>query len=63
MEHTSGEEGIPIQIQFEYLNANEEMELSKEYTVRYQPQEEFEPNRIKMLNSCDFRTAEERIYY
>ena len=25
MEHTSGEEGIPIQIQFEYLNANEEI--------------------------------------
>ena len=63
MDTTSDEEGVPIQIQFEFLNANEEFELSKEYTVKYQPQEEFELNRINILNSCDFRTQEERIYY
>ena len=27
------DEGFPIKIQFEFLNANEEMELSQEYTV------------------------------
>ena len=63
MEDTSEEEGIPVQIQFEYLNANEEMELSQEYTVKILPKDEFEPNRIRMINSCDFRTQEERIYY
>ena len=63
MQDTSNEEGIPIQIQFEFLNANEEMELSKEYSVIYQPQEDFETNRVYILNGCDFRTQEERIYY
>ena len=57
------EEGIPVKIQFEFLNAFEEMELSKEYTVKIDPKDEFEPNRINMINSCDFRTQEERIYY
>jgi hypothetical protein len=63
MQDTSDEEGIPIQIQFEFLNANEEMELSQVYTVRIQPTDDFETNRITMINSCDFRTQEERIYY
>ena len=61
------EEGFPIKIQFEFLNANEEMELSKEYTVKILSQknqsEDFETNRIKIINSCDFRTPEERFYY
>ena len=63
MQDTSEEEGIPIQIQFEFLNANEEMELSQVYTVKIQPTDDFETNRITMINSCDFRTQEERIYY
>ena len=63
MKDISDEEEIPIQIQFEYLNANEEMELSKPYTVNIQPQEELEVNRIRIINGCDFRTQEERIYY
>ena len=63
MQDTSDEEGIPIQIQFEFLNANEEMELSQEYTVKIQPNDDFETNRITMINNCDFRTQEERIYY
>ena len=61
------EEGKPVQIQFEFLNANDEMELSEEYTVKILSQknqsEDFETNRIKIINSCDFRTAEERFYY
>lgn len=61
------EEEFPIKIQFEFLNANEEMELSKEYTVKILSQknqsDEFETNRIKIINSCDFRTFEERFYY
>ena len=63
MKDIPDEEGIPIQIQFEFLNANEEMELSKPYDVTYQPQEEFDVNRLNMINQCDFRTQEERIYY
>jgi len=61
------EEGKPVQIQFEFLNANDEMELSEEFTVKILSQknqsEDFETNRIKIINSCDFRTAEERFYY
>ena len=62
------EEGKPVQIQFEFLNANDEMELSEEYTVKIlsqknQQSEYFEPNRLKIIKSCDFRTFEERIYY
>ena len=63
MQDTPDEEGIPIQIQFEFLNANEEMELSQIYTVKIQPTDDFEANRFTMINSCDFRTQEERIYY
>ena len=63
MEDISNEEGISIQIQFEYLNANEEMELSKPYNAKFQPQEDFDVNRLNIINSCDFRTQEERIYY
>ena len=63
MEDISNEEGISIQIQFEYLNANEEMELSNPYNVKFQPQEDFDVNRLNIINSCDFRTQEERIYY
>ena len=61
------DEGDPIKIQFEFLNANEEMELSKEYTVKILSQkmqsDDFETNRIKIINNCDFRTFEERFYY
>ena len=61
------EEGFPIKIQFEFLNANEEIELSEEYTVKILSQknqsEDFETNRVKIINQCDFRTAEERFYY
>jgi hypothetical protein len=61
------EEGFPIKIQFEFLNANEEMELSQEYTVKILSQknqsDDFETNRIKIINNCDFRTIEERFYY
>ena len=61
------DEGTPVKIQFEFLNANEEMELSKEYTVKILFQknqsEDFETNRIKIINNCDFRTFEERFYY
>ena len=61
------DEGFPIKIQFEFLNANEEMELSKEYTVKILSQknqsDDFETNRIKIINNCDFRTFEERFYY
>ena len=61
------DEGFPIKIQFEFLNANEEMELSKEYTVKILSQknqsDDFETNRIKIINNCDFRTIEERFYY
>ena len=61
------EEGKPVQIQFEFLNANDEIELSEEFTVKILSQknqsEDFETNRIKIINSCDFRTAEERFYY
>ena len=61
------DEGIPVKIQFEYMNANEEIELSKEYTVKILFQknqsDEFETNRIKIINNCDFRTFEERFYY
>ena len=63
MDDTGEEEEIPIQIQFEFLNANEEMELSKEYTVAINPKDEFDLNRIRMINGCDFRTQEERVYY
>ena len=61
------DEGFPIKIQFEFLNANEEMELSQEYTVKILSQknqsDDFETNRIKIINNCDFRTIEERFYY
>lgn len=62
------EEGKPVQIQFECLNENYEIELSQEYTVKIlsiknQQSEYFEQNRIKIYKSCDFRSSEERIYY
>ena len=66
MEDTTDEE-VPIKVQFEYLNANEELELSQEFTVKILSQkkqsEDFETNRVNIINSCDFRTQEERIYY
>ena len=64
MEPNNEDEGKPTKVQFEFLNANEEMELSQEYTVNLQYQaDDFETNRIKIINTCDFHTQEERIYY
>ena len=67
MNDDSNSDGIPINVRFQYQNANDEQVLSDKFTVylniinkRF---EDFEEARVNIINSCDFRTAEERCYY
>ena len=67
MKNSSDEEGVPINVRFEYLNTNEELVLSDRYTVNLNviknKFEDFEEARITIINKCDFRTLEERFNY
>ena len=67
MKNPSNEEGVPINVRFEYINAEEEQVLSEKYTVYLSVEnnkfEDIEETRITIINKCDFRTAEERFNY
>jgi hypothetical protein len=55
---------LSVKVQFEFLNANEEMELSTEYetTITDDPAD-FDTNRLTIIKTCEFHTQEERIYF
>lgn len=57
------DKNVKLNIKFEFINANEEIEYSKEYKVDLLFSSSFEENEINLLMQCDFRTVEERIYY
>ena len=67
MSKPSEEGGVPITVRFEFMNANEELDLSPPYKVYLSVEknkfEDFDEARINIINSCDFRTPEERCYY
>ena len=67
MQNPSDEGGVPITVRFEFFNANEELDLSPPYKVNLSVMnnhfEDFDEARITIINSCDFRTAEERCFY
>ena len=53
---------IEIKVQFEYLNNNDTLVLSKEYKVKISLDEKasFETNKKKILSQSNFRTQKER---
>ena len=53
---------IEIRVQFEYLNDNDILELSKEYKVKISLDEktDFETNKKNILSQANFKTKEER---
>ena len=67
MKNPSNEEGVPINVRFEYLNKDEELVLSDRYTVKLivdnNKFEDIEEARITIINKCNFRTFEERFNY
>ena len=56
---------IEIKVQFEYLNNNDILDLSKEYRVKISIDEEtdFEMNKQKILSEANFKTKNEREHY
>ena len=56
---------IEIKVQFEYLNNNDILDLSKEYRVKISIDEEtdFEMNKQKILSETNFKTKNERDNY
>ena len=56
---------IEIKVQFEYLNNNDILDLSKEYRVKISIDEEtdFEMNKKKILSEANFKTKNERDHY
>ena len=67
MQDPSDLEGTPINVRFQYQNADDEQVLSDRFTVYLsiinKKFEDFEEARVNIINSCDFRTPEERCYY
>ena len=65
MEDIKNKESVPIQVQFEYLNDEDSSVLSKEYkvTISLEENTEFEQNKQKILNNCNFKTQQERSQY
>jgi len=56
---------IEIKVQFEYLNNNDILDLSKEYRIKISIDEEtdFEMNKQKILSETNFKTKNERDNY
>ena len=65
MENIPNKENIPIQVQFEYLNDNDILVLSKEYKINISLLEDtdFEINKEKIISNSNFKTKKERNYY
>ena len=53
---------IEIKVQFEYLNNNDILDLSKEFRVKISLDDEtdFETNKQKILSEANFKTKNER---
>ena len=56
---------IEIKVQFEYLNNNDILDLSKEFRVKISLDDEtdFETNKQKILSEANFKTKNERNNY
>ena len=65
MENIPNKEDVPIQVQFEYLNDNDILVLSKEYKINISLLEntDFEANKEKIISKSNFKTKKERSYY
>ena len=65
MEEIPKKENVPIKVQFEYLNDNDILDLSKEYKINISLLEntDFEINKEKIISNSNFQTIKERINY
>ena len=65
MEEIPKKENVLIKVQFEYLNDNDILDLSKEYTINISLLEntDFEINKAKIISNSDFKTEKERKYF
>ena len=61
----SKKEKVPIKVQFEYLNDNEILVLSKEYKINISllDNADFQTNKEKILTNSNFKTEKERNVY
>ena len=58
------EEHVPMKIKYEYLTDKNEQKFSKEFEVNLTlDPDNFEENEVIILNTCNFRSKEERVYY
>lgn len=65
MEDIPNKANVPIKVQFEYLNDNDILDLSKEYKINISLLENttFEDNKEKIIKNANFKTPKERSYY
>ena len=58
------DEFVPVKIKYEYFTDKGEQKFSKDFDVKVNLDPEyFFENSVIILNGCNFRTKEERIYY
>ena len=58
------EEHVPMKIKYEYFTDKKEQKFSKEFEVDFTlDPDNFEENEVVILNTCNFRSKEERVYY
>ena len=58
------EDLVPMKIKYEFFSENGEQKFSKEFEVKLSlDPDNFEENPITILNNCNFKTKEERIFY
>ena len=58
------EDHVPMKIKYEYFNDKGEQKFSKEFEVNLSlDPDNFEENPITILNTCNFKTREERFFY
>ena len=58
------EDHVPMKIKYEYFNDKGEQKFSKEFEVKLSlDPDNFEENPITILNTCNFKTREERFFY
>ena len=67
MNNPSDEEGVPINVRFQFQNTEGEKALSDKFTVYLNiinnKFEDFQEARVNIINNCNFRELEERCYY
>ena len=58
------EEHVPMKVKYEFFNEKGEQKFSQDFEVELSlDQENFDENSINIINNCEFKEKEDRMYY